>query len=134
MDNKYKYSFEKTSNYCYANSDVLINKLNIKIEEELFLKERQFVAYRSGEIEKSPITGDFDFEHLKQIHKHLFQDVYNWAGEIRTCNIAKTDLFCLAQHIESYGADIFAKLKKQNYFLEKSYSDKIYSLVELLSD
>lgn len=29
MDNKYKYTYEKTADYCYKGTDVLINKLNI---------------------------------------------------------------------------------------------------------
>ena len=35
MDNKYKYTYERTTNYCYENTDVLINKLNITNKEEL---------------------------------------------------------------------------------------------------
>ena len=34
MDNKYKYTYEKTANYCYKGTDVLINKLNITNEDE----------------------------------------------------------------------------------------------------
>ena len=34
-------------------------------------------------------TGKFDLAHLKAIHRHLFQDIYDWAGEIRTVEINK---------------------------------------------
>ena len=40
MNNKYKYTYEITSNYCYKGSDVLINKLNITNDEDLFNAER----------------------------------------------------------------------------------------------
>lgn len=30
------------------------------------------------------ITGAFDYDHMKAIHAHIFQDVYEWAGQERT--------------------------------------------------
>jgi cell filamentation protein len=48
--------------------------------------ERRLVVQRSRE---GAPTGDFDLRHLRAIHRHLFQDVYDWAGEIRTVEIAK---------------------------------------------
>lgn len=36
------------------------------------------------ELRSSPIPGRFDYDHLKTIHAHVFQDVYEWAGEERT--------------------------------------------------
>lgn len=41
------------------------------------------------------ITGGFDFAHLKSVHKFLFEDIYNWSGQIRTVDIAKGNIFCL---------------------------------------
>jgi len=69
-------------------------------------------------INEKPLKGNFDFKCLKDIHKYLFQDVYRWAGDIRNCNIAKQDLFCLTEHIESFGIDVFNKLKKEKYFVD----------------
>ena len=134
MDSKYNYFYERTSNYCYPDSDVLINKLDIHDETELFKAEREYVTVRATTLEMTPVIGNLDFTHLKAIHKYLFQDIFHWAGDARTCNIAKTDLFCLAQYIDSYAGDIFSKLKKENYFLNKSYEEKILLLVELLAD
>ena len=54
-----------------------------------------------------PIDGNLDFEHLKAIHFYLFQDLFFWAGKVRTVAIAKGNLFCLPQYIESYAKDIF---------------------------
>ena len=118
MDNKYTYTYERTANYCYKGTDVLINKLNITNEKDLFNAERELVSLRIYELNETPLNGDFDFNYLKNIHKYLFQDVYRWAGEIRNCNIAKQDLFCLTEHIESFGNDVFDKLKKERYFIK----------------
>lgn len=71
--------------YCYSGTDVLINLLNIRDVEVLeeaeiaFTKER-YLSYQS---DKSDIS-EFNFSHLKFLHLYLFQDVYEWAGKIRT--------------------------------------------------
>ena len=55
MDSKYKYSYERTANYCYKDSDVLINKLNITNDEDLFNAERELVSYRTYELNEMPL-------------------------------------------------------------------------------
>ena len=68
--------------YCYPpDFTVLRNRLGIRVARTLDAAERQFVAQRL--LEAVP-TGEFDLAHLKAIHRHLFQDVYDWAGELRT--------------------------------------------------
>lgn len=131
---KYKYTYEKTANYCYKDSDVLINNLNITNEDDLYKAERELVAIRTGELANNSIKGNFDFKHLKSIHKFLFQDVYRWAGDIRNCNIAKQDLFCLSNYIESFANDTFSKLKKEKFYTTYDYDTKINKLVELFAD
>ena len=134
MDSKYKYSYERTANYCYKDSDVLINKLNITNDEDLYNAERELVSYRTYELNEMPLKGNFDFKYLKDIHKYLFQDVYRWAGDIRNCNIAKQDLFCLAEHIELFGNDVFDKLKQEKYYVNYDNDTKLDKLVELFTD
>lgn len=134
MDNKYKYTYERTANYCYKGTDVLINKLNITNDEDLFNAERELVSLRTYELNEKPLKGNFDFKYLKDIHNYLFQDVYRWAGDIRNCNIAKQDLFCLGEYIESFATDVFKKLKKEKYFIEYDYGTTLKKLVELFAD
>ena len=134
MDSKYKYTYEKTADYCYEGTNVLINKLNITNDDDLFNAERELVSLRTYELNEKPLKGNFDFKYLKDIHKYLFQDVYRWSGDIRNCNIAKQDLFCLTEHIESFGNDIFNKLEKEKYFVNYDTETKIDKLVELFAD
>jgi cell filamentation protein len=55
----------------------------------------------------------FDIEHLRGIHRYLFQDVYEWAGEFRTVDIAKgNSYFAHVPHIESTLKDLFERLSK----------------------
>lgn len=39
----------------------------------------------------NPVPGNFDAEHLERIHKYLFRDVYEWAGQFRKVPLAKAD-------------------------------------------
>ncbi len=57
---------------------------------------------RTDELNGKRLKGNFNFKYLKDIHRYLFQDVYKWVGDIRTCNIAKQDLFCLIEHMNHF--------------------------------
>jgi cell filamentation protein len=74
---------------CYPGTDVLMNKFDIRNFEQARAAEYKFAFAREVELKVKPIEGKFDFEHLKAIHKHLFQDMYAWAGEIRDIDFAK---------------------------------------------
>lgn len=93
--------------YCYPGTDTLKNKLGIRDKERLLTAEIRLTAIRLYQLQEQPIQGKFDFSHLCRIHKHIFQELYPWAGSIRTVNIAKGDMFCLTQHISTYAQTIF---------------------------
>lgn len=109
---KFGYEFENDVVYCYPNSSVLINKLNIKDEKTLYDIERKITSLKLAQANLSLIPGNFDFKHLCDIHKFLFKDIYNWAGEIRTVNISKGTYFCKFQYIENYSQQLFSKILK----------------------
>jgi fido (protein-threonine AMPylation protein) len=68
---------------------VLHNTLGIKDAKELHQVEYQLTRIRALELQIEPLPGNFDLAHLKAIHKHLFQDVYAWAGQERETDISK---------------------------------------------
>ncbi len=109
------YEWENDNYYCYPHSNTLKNKFNITDEEELKDVERQITAVRAAQILKEPIKGYFDEIHLKAIHKHLFSDIYSWAGEYRKVNISKGNPFCLFQYIPDQLHNLFEELKKEAY-------------------
>ena len=89
--------------YVYPGTDVLKNKLGIRDAGKLLRVEIAVTGRRCAQLVDAPVSGEFDFAHLKRIHAFMFQDLYDWAGEVRTCNLSKDDtLFCLPEHIESY--------------------------------
>ena len=61
------------------------------------------------------LPGEFNLAHLQAFHRRIFGKVYPWAGEIRTVAIAKTDMFCLPQHIEPYSREVFGSLAAENH-------------------
>ena len=70
--------------YCYKDSDILINKFDIRDVKKLKLAERKLTMLRLLELFDDPIEGRFDLAHLQNIHRYIFQDIYEWSGEIRT--------------------------------------------------
>jgi len=73
--------------------------------QQLSTVEREISIVKAAVLADS-VTGDFDLEHLKSIHKFLFEDIYEWAGKIRTVDIAKGNIFCLVPFIEMQFAEL----------------------------
>jgi cell filamentation protein len=97
---------------CYPSSDVLINKLGIVEQSELDDFEFAMVLTRGAE----PLPeGAFDYAHYRAIHRHLFQDVYEWAGEPRTIRIAKGgNWFCYPENLDYHMKATFNWLAARN--------------------
>ncbi len=89
MNNDYNYEFEHDIQYCYENSNVLRNKLNIRDAKVLASAEREITALRIVDAKINTINGAFDLNHLCKIHQYIFSDIYEWAGQIRWVNISK---------------------------------------------
>jgi cell filamentation protein len=104
MLDKYGVTHDK---YCYPDSDVLINLLNICDRDVLYEAEAEFTAERYRSYVSSSLSlSDFPFEHLKHLHHHLFQDLYEWAGKSREVDISKGDTrFCTWTRIEPEGVN-----------------------------
>ncbi len=116
-DQEYNYFYEDKGDikYCYPGTNVLRNKLNIQDLDILHEAERDYSSIRQVELYKKGITGDFSLKHLCSIHRQLFQDIYSWAGELRTVDISKGTIFCLVPFIEEQFAFLYRKLRKENF-------------------
>ena len=134
MKNEYQYDYEWDSNYCYPNSFILINKLGIKNGKALNEAEREITTIRISQITENPIKGNFDLKHLQAIHRFIFRDIYSWAGQLRTVNIAKGNQFCNCIYIESGSKPTFDKLKKENYLIGASQDDICEKLAYYLGE
>lgn len=125
MRNEYYYEYEQDSFYCYDGSFVLKNKLNILNEDELKAAEREITSLRTAQALINKIEGNFDFKHIAKIHRLLFGDIYEWAGNIRTVNISKGNQFCLCQYIQDQMNELFKKLKNENYLLDYKNKNEV---------
>jgi|SRR5580704_3162593 cell filamentation protein len=60
--------------------------------------------------------GRFDLAHLQAIHRYLFGDVYEWAGQLRDIDITKGGhLFAHYPHIAGAATAIFRQLADQKH-------------------
>lgn len=120
--------------YCYPNTDVLKNKYNIIDKAQLFSAEKDATILRVQELQENPVKGKFDFKHLKEIHKYIFQDIYEWAGETREVEIGKGNLFCLVANINSYAEDIFKRYFRECFALKNDKEKFVKALAKNYGD
>ena len=102
--------------YCYKESNVLKNRLDIRRNELLEEIERKLVIAKLYELRQNNRIGKFDIKHFIDIHKYLFEDIYPFAGLFRTENIAKGNFsFAQWEYIESELRKLLDNLKEENY-------------------
>jgi cell filamentation protein len=101
----------------YADSvtGVLRNKLGLSTDRELETAERDITDAALIFLKEAPVVPSYDLGHLCTIHRRIFGDIYDWAGQLRTVAIAKGSWFCLPQYIESSAAEIFRALHGENF-------------------
>jgi len=98
---------------CYPGTTVLRNKLELTNPAEL--DEYELAVFLTRADEPFP-AGRLDYSHYRALHRHLFQDVYDWAGEARTIRIGKTgNWFCYPEYIDREMARIFSELAELGY-------------------
>ncbi len=103
----------KDASYLYPNSDVLINKRGIRDADLLQEAEVKFAKAR---LMQGLPKGQFDYAHLKAIHKHVFQDLYEWAGQERTVRMSKSgSQFAFPEYIKQELDKLFKQLKSDQY-------------------
>ena len=93
---------------------VLYNKLGLGTTAEFEAAEREITHAALILLDESPVSPSYDLPHLREIHKRIFGDIYEWAGQIRTVAIAKGAMFCLPQYIDSSAAVIFGELHDED--------------------
>lgn len=107
--------------YCYENTTVLKNIPNLRDQVALDAFEAAMTTQRSDE----PLPeGNLDVAQYCAVHHHFFQDVYKWAGEVRTVRISKGgSAFCYPEYIDQEMQILFTDFKNQNHFNGLSASE-----------
>jgi len=108
--------FTTWESYFWPGTEVLRNLAGIRSAPALSQFELDASTARAASLNPAPGVPLFGLQHLQAIHKHLFQDVYPWAGELRQVNIAKGGShFARSERIESYGTLLAARLAQENH-------------------
>ena len=126
MFSKYDVYTTTQSIYCYPDSNVLKNKLNIRDNKLLKTAEEEITLIKQMELLKNPIKGNFSKAHLMNIHKFIFDDIYPFAGKIRREQISKADTMFYPPNLIDRELDkVFSKIKEKN-MLKETGEDKVF--------
>jgi cell filamentation protein len=101
--------------YSYPGTDTLRNRLGITDDKTLSEAERRLTLARGAQAARLmlPMTAD----GYRALHNHLFQDLYDWAGQDRTVNIAKGgSSFAATPYIARALDKLFADMAAKNGF------------------
>ena len=116
---------------------VLENKLGITESAELAREEERISKTKALELFEKGILDTLDagkFDSLSKIHKHLFDEIYPFAGEIRDVNLAKGNfrfapvmyLKPALEHIDNMPQSTFEEI------IEVSKKTKCYDFIQRL--
>jgi cell filamentation protein len=99
---------------CYPGGTVLKNLANLQEQSALDAFEAAMVTQRLDE----PLpVGRLSYSHYRAIHRHIFGDVYPWAGRLRAVRISKGgSMFCYPENIDGEMRRLFVRLRAVNGF------------------
>jgi fido (protein-threonine AMPylation protein) len=99
------------TDFTIPGTGVLRNKLGITDPIAFSKAATESTAHRLTELQTSPIRGGFDSVHLQEIHRHIFQDLYDWAGQLRPIDCGNVPASRLEKSLDS----IFDRLGRDNH-------------------
>jgi cell filamentation protein len=118
--------------YCYPGTFVLKNKLDLRHYDALEAFEHESASAKG---EEALPSGSFDPAHYCSIHRHLFCEVYDWAGEYRTVRTAKGgDMFCYPEYISEQMDVLFAQLPGASFKPGIDPKDFVTAAASFLAD
>ena len=121
--------------YCYPGTNLLKNKLDIHDSNKLFKVEKQIVLAKLYILRQNKMIGNFDMQHIQNIHKFLFEDIYDFAGKFRKENISKTGFtFASWEYIEPELNKLLNELKKENFLKNINKTNMANRLAYYLSE
>lgn len=102
--------------YLYPGLKVMRNRLGIRQAQRLEQAAWELTALRAATIELGPLVRGFP--HLCAIHRQLYQDVFDWAGQLREVDIYQGDTrFCHFAYIEKEGNALLQDLEEESYLV-----------------
>jgi cell filamentation protein len=118
------------TDFTIPGTSVFRNKLGITDPAALMRAATESTAFRLVELQATPVRGGFDATHLQTIHRHIFQDLYDWAGELRTIDAGNVP----ASHIEKSLNSVLDRLSRENHLKGLSAEEWTHSASAYLYD
>lgn len=119
--------------YCYPGSTTLKNRLGLLDDGLLSQAERDLSSIAANEIDFSPPP--YALSTLQHIHRRLFADLYDWAGELRSVDISKGfTRFCNIQRMVPEAEKLFAGLRQAQWFENHQRADLVKSVAQMFGD
>lgn len=113
---------------------VLHNKLGITDRQMLTAAEADITRARLVMLAERPLPGAYDLGHLQAFHAAIFGDIYPWAGELRTVNIAKRTPFCPARSLVPYAGEVLGHLASSGHLRNLHRQAFVIQLATLYGD
>jgi cell filamentation protein len=121
--------------YLDPRSGVFRNRLGLTDRVELATAEKRLTTARIGQLRQRRLPGRYDLDHLRAFHWTIFQDVYPWAGQLRTVLIVKAGAsFCLPHQIVNTAADVFGRLATVHHLRGRNRDGFLDGLTSLLAE
>lgn len=107
--------------YSLPDGKCLRNKIGATDPAVLRDVEARIVSIRDVELARATLPGEYNLQHYQEFHRHLFQDVYEWAGELRRVDITKDgSRFANWQYLSDQTSSILAELADENLLISRT--------------
>ena len=121
--------------YLDPRTGVFRNRLGLTDRAALSAAEKTMAALRLEQLQRRRIPGHYDLDHLRAFHWTIFQDVYPWAGQLRTVLIVKAGAsFCLPHQIVETAADVLGRLAAADHLRGRARTAFLDGLTALLAE
>jgi cell filamentation protein len=120
----------EATDFTISGSGVLKNKLGIADPAALLKATADSTTLRLSELQTMPVRGGFDATHLQAIHHHIYQDLYDWAGELRLIDAGHVP----ASQIEKSLNSVLDRLSHENHLKGLSAEEWAHSASAYIYD
>ena len=110
-----------STDFTIPGTGALRNKLGITDPAALSRAATDATVTRLAELQATPLRGGFDSAHLQAIHHHIYQDLYDWAGELRSIDAGNVPTSQVEKSLNS----VLDRLSRQNHL--KSLSAEVWA-------
>jgi fido (protein-threonine AMPylation protein) len=118
------------TDFTIPGTGVFRNKLGITDPAVLSRAATESTTLRLAELQATPVRGGFDAIHLQAIHHHIFQDLYDWAGELRPIDAGNVP----ASQVEKSLNSVLDRLSRENQLKGLSAEEWAHSASAYLYD